>query len=115
MNKGLTKAQEARKQKALDKLWNLSEHGLTTYRKLIDEGKVMKGKVVEVPKYKWNRNKYNRMNHEEQREYDKKMEMRKLDYRFYLNKDNDYFYEVPKLVFEYWEEKQKKEEYENFQ
>ena len=106
MEKSLTAAMEARQNKALDKLYNFSGYGIGTYRERIDKGHYVRGKVADVPRVKWNRTKYNRMNYSEQEEYDAKMKETKKEYRLYY--DERVFVDVPKLVYDYYLEKQEK-------
>lgn len=102
--KTLTRANEARKEKALNKKYRFSDHGITSFKNLIDKGVFIKSEKCEEPKYKWNRVKYNRMNWAEQKEYEAKMELKKTVY--YLYYDERICTEVSKFVYEYFQEQQ---------
>lgn len=97
----ILKANEARKQKALDKLYRFSV-GLKSFRQMIDDGTLVRGEIVDVPKLKYNRQKYNRMNYAEQAEYERGMEETKKEYRLFFESGS--FVDCPKMVYEYFEE-----------
>ena len=98
----LTNANKARSKKALDKLYRFSDHGVKSFRQLIDKGIFVRAERAQVPSVKWNRVKYNRMNWPEQQEYEKKLDKTKSQYRLWY--DEDVFTDVPKYVFEYYNE-----------
>lgn len=97
----ILKANEARKQKALDKLYRFSV-GLKSFRQMIDDGTLVRGEVADVPKLKYCRAKYNRMNYTEQAEYERGMEETKKEYRLFFESGS--FVDCPKMVYEYFEE-----------
>lgn len=106
MTNNLSKANEGRKNKSLDKQWRFTDYGITSFRDLIDRGDVFdKGKIEEVPKYKYNRRKYNRMGWDEQREYDEKLKQKKTAYFLYYKGEEGVSTEVGKFVYEYFMEK----------
>ena len=79
------------------------ENGFTgTYLEAIDSGMFIKSDIRTVPKYQYNRIKYNRMDNREQREYEEKLKENKTEYRVYV--DNDSFFTVPKRDFLYFQD-----------
>jgi len=108
-NTNLTAANEARKEKSLDKLWNFSDYGISSFRELIDKGVFVKSESKLVPQLQYNRIKYNRMNNfREQEDYYKKCtEKTKLSYSLYYSETVST--EVSKFVFDYFNETQKKD------
>ena len=98
----LSKANKARASKALDKLYRFS-HGVKSMRQAIDEGHFVEAKIEMVPKVKWNRTKYNRMNGEEQQEYERKMKELKTEYQLWY--DDRTFIDVPKAAYDYFNSK----------
>lgn len=55
--------------------------------------------IKEVPKYQYNRIKYNRMDGEQQAEYDKKLKERKTEYRIVFD---GHILPLTKIEFEYF-------------
>lgn len=95
MNK-LSPMLASRQNKALDRIYQ----GGFTFRNEIETGKITKGEVATVSKVRYNRRKFNRMDAEQQREYDRKLQETKSEYRLYCG-DREYF-TVPKLVYDYY-------------
>ena len=94
----LTKMQFGRVKKSLDKLFRFNGVVRTLKEQLeheYKEGKI-EGKKVKNNMYKWNARKFNRMDGEEQREYNKKL----LNGRNYNVDYNKSTREVPKIVFD---------------
>ena len=114
--KNLTAANETRKNKALDKLWNFTDYGVTNFRKLIDKGVFIKSKTELVPQLKYNRRKFNRMtnfNGEQDEYYRKCTEKTKtvyyLVYKELWKGKYESSTEVSKFVYDYFNEKQAQE------
>lgn len=103
----LIKANEARKENALNKLYNFYGIGIKSFKQLIDNGTFVDSKITEEPKVKYNRVKYNRMDNAQQIAYEKTMQEMKTVYNL-CYADNS-FAECPKMVFEYYNETQGKE------
>ena len=85
---------------ALNKLWNFRKHGVKSFKNLIDEGIIIRGEIGEKPSVKWNRTKYNRMNHAEQREYEEKLNTMVKSYELY--EEENIYWEVTKTVYDYY-------------
>lgn len=49
----------------------------------------------------WNRRKYNRMDYQEQRAYEKRMEKIKTEYRMGSSKDGTAYYVIQKMLYDY--------------
>lgn len=100
--KNLTAANFARLNAALDKQYRFS-HGVDTFRNMIEEGHYSRGEIGEVPSVQWDRRKFNRMDHRQQAEYQRKLDTMKPEYRLF-NKDCPHgsFCTVPKLVFDFF-------------
>jgi len=98
----LTKANEARLNAALDKKWMFS-HGVDTFRGMIAAGRYTHGEAGEAPSVKWDRRKFNRMDHQQQAEYQRKLDTMKPEYRLF-NKDCPHgsYVSVPKSVLDYF-------------
>lgn len=94
----LTAATEARLQKSLAQQYRFDGVIMTLKQKLDTDAVSFDTK--EVAKYEYNRHKFNRMNHAEQAEYEKKLAERKLSYRA-IYADGS-FIEIPKMVYEYY-------------
>ena len=98
----LTKANEARLNAALDKKYQLS-HGVDTFRGMIAAGAYSHGEAGETPSVKWDRRKYNRMDHRQQAEYSRKLDTMKPEYRLFLKGCPHWsFHAVPKMLFDYY-------------
>lgn len=108
--KNLTKANQVRKETALNKLWNFSKHGVTSFKNLIDNDVFIKSKTELVPKLKYNRRKFNRMTNfnGEQDEYYRKC-TEKVKPAYYLYYDERISTEVSKFVYDYFNERQNTE------
>lgn len=76
---------------------------ITTYKDEIDRGLFVRSQIAEVPSVRFNRVKYNRMNGEEQKEYDEKLNTKKTEY--WLFEKGGTFFAVPKAVYIYAKEK----------
>lgn len=102
--KNLDKANEARKEKAINKLWNFSDHGVKSFKQLIDAGVFKTAKIEMVPELEYNRAKYNRFSdHQAQEEYYRRC-TEKTKKSYFLYYDERISTEVSKYVFEYYNE-----------
>lgn len=102
--KKLNKANEARKEKAINKQWNFRDHGIKSFKQLIDAGVFKSAEIEMVPQLKYNRAKYNRFtDHQAQEEYYRKC-TEKTKKAYFLYYDEDISTEVSKYVFEYYNE-----------
>ena len=97
----IEKMNQARQEKAIDKLYRFSD-GVSTFRKRIASGVYASAECVDVPKIQYNRQKYNRMNHKEQAEYERKLKETKKEYRLFFTSDPDMMSCVSKLVYDYF-------------
>ena len=78
-----------------------------TYQDAINTGMFIKSDIRTVPKYQYNRIKYNRMDNREQREYGEKLQETKTEYT--LITESGLMYDTTKtayLYFQDWLEKQ---------
>ncbi len=105
----LTKANEARKKNALNKPWRFEEHGIKSFKELIDQGVFSRAEQKQVYKYMYSRTKYNRMNQDEQDIYEEKLKEKKQGYFLYHKSDESVCSEVSRFVYEYFLETQNKE------
>ena len=97
----LTAAREARIKTALDKLYRF--FGVTeSFRQRIERGVYGSAEQVNVPKITYSRRKFNRMNSEEQAEYERKLSETKVEYRLIYKADPDRFTSVPKMVHDWF-------------
>lgn len=101
----ITKAQAARQAAALDKKYQFA-HGVDTFRGMIESGRYASAEAATVPKITYDRRKFNRMNHAEQADYDRRLAETKTEYRLYYADDPDCFTVVPKLVFDWFQSRQ---------
>ena len=102
--KKLNKANEARKEKAINKQWNFSDHGIKSFKQLIDAGVFKSAEIEMVPQLKYNRAKYNRFtDHQAQEEYYRRC-TEKNKKAYFLYYDESISTEVSKYVFEYYNE-----------
>jgi len=108
--KKLTAANSARANKALDKLYNFSDYGVTSFRKLIEKEVFVKSKEELEPALKYNRKKFNYgfNNQEAQDEYYRRC-TEKTKKAYYLYYDDRISTQVSKFVFDYYNEKQAQE------
>ena len=83
------------------KVYKFSNGFIGTEIQAIDSGMFNRGEVKQVPSAKYNRRKYNRMNNEEQEEYDAKRATLKPEYRLF--KENSVFTVVTKTAFNYFD------------
>ena len=97
---GLDPKNKARQEKALDRRYMFSS-GISTFRELINNGVfIAKYKTFE-PSVRWNRTKYNRMDGEQQREYEAKMNKQKVVHNLEYAQEKGIIIECPKLVFDW--------------
>lgn len=101
--KKMNNAHEARKNKVLDTLIRYSNYGYMTRRKFIqmiyDNGGFCE--VAAVPSVRYDRRKFNRMDYREQKEYQKKLDTLKKEYRAFPEGDNT-FYVITKTEYDYF-------------
>lgn len=100
MKTNLIAANEARLQQSLKNRLRFDNEVLTI-KEAIELNKFSRADSFEAPKVKYNRIKYNRMNQAEQEIYEAKMKETKTVYALYLTGSAS-FYEVPKLVHDYF-------------
>ena len=98
----LSKANAARLNAALDKQYRFS-HGVDTLRGMIAAGRFSHAEAASVPRVEYNRRKWNRMNHAEQAEYERKLKEMKTEYRLIYAHDSDCYLAAPKMVFDYFQ------------
>lgn len=91
-------ANEARLNKALNKLYRYS-YGVATLKQHLDANAVSFSTKV-VPKYEYNRRKFNNMNYDEQAAYELKLKEVKTIY--VANYKDGAYSEIPKMVYEYY-------------
>ena len=101
----LSKANKARKDKAINKLWNFSDYGVKSFKQLIDKGVFIKAKIEMEPALKYNRKKFNYgfNNQEAQDEYYRRC-TEKTKKVYYLYYDDSISTNVSKFVFDYYNE-----------
>jgi len=103
----LTAARAARVIAALNKQYRFI--GATeTFRQRIERGVYGSAEQVNVPKLTYNRRKFNRMNAEEQTEYERKLSETKVEYRLIYKADPDRFTSVSKLIHDWFVELKEK-------
>ena len=97
----ITKAQEARREKTLNKQIVIDNKVLTVKQWIT--GVVTAGGYVdtkEVPSIQFNRTKYNRMDYREQAEYDRKLSIMKTEYRLH-DGNNKSFWSISKTEYDF--------------
>lgn len=98
------KLQEAKINSILNTKMNYSNYGIMTRRdwlhKMLDKGAYCESR--EVPKYGFNRIKFNRMEWDEQAAYEKKLEEKKIGYFIYPEGKEKPFYEITKTEYNYY-------------
>lgn len=100
----LTAANAARLDKILDRKWRFA-HGVDTFRNCIAAGRFGKSGQMEVPSVQWDRRKFNRMDGDQQREYQRKLDTMKTVYAlFWAGCPHDSYSEVPKMLFDWFNE-----------
>lgn len=101
----LTAANAARLAAALDKRYQFS-HGVDTFRGMIKAGRFSHAEAGEAPSVKWDRRKFNRMDHRQQAEYQRKLDTMKAEYRLFYNAcPHGSYCTVPKMVFDFYQER----------
>ena len=98
----LSKANKARANIVLDQKRQFSA-GIFSFREMIDKRIFNHAEVVQVPQVRYNRRKFNRMDAKEQRDYETKLAKMKNEYRLYYAQDDGLFVSVPKIVFDYYQ------------
>jgi hypothetical protein len=84
---------------SLEKKYSFSEYGVVSYKNLIDRG-IFKSKFKsKINAVKYDRNKFNRMDGNEQKKYYEKLNKQKFEYN--LTFEDGSFYSVPKEVYDY--------------
>lgn len=105
MMTNLTAANNARLNSALDKRYSFS-FGVFTFRQAIEAGYFSHAEKGEAPSVKWDRRKFNRMDHKQQAEYQRKLDTMKTEYRFFnAGCEHESYIIVPKLVFDWYSNK----------
>jgi len=94
----LTEANEARLRKSLQQLIQHNGRVITTEQFITEVA--VDFEEGDTPKIQFNRTKFNRMNNEEQAEYEKKLKERKPVYKA-ITKEGGY-YEIPKMVYQHF-------------
>lgn len=98
----LSKANAARLNAALDKRYQFS-FGVSTFREAIEAGKFSRAERGEKPSVQWDRRKFNRMDHRQQADYQRKPDTLVPAYRlFYADCPHGSWVEAPKMVFDYF-------------
>ena len=99
----MTKARQAKADKVLDTLVNYSDYGIKTRRQFLELVHKTGGTATETtkPKVRWDRRKYNRMDWDEQKEYDRKCAEMIPEYIIFPPKSVS-FYEVTRTEFDYF-------------
>jgi predicted adenine nucleotide alpha hydrolase (AANH) superfamily ATPase len=112
----LTAANQARKEKALNKLFRFNNQGVKSFKQLIDAGVFSKSKTELVPALKYNRAKFNNMSnmYGEQDEYYRRCtENTKTEYSLVYKElwkgKYESSTEVSKFVYDYFNEKENSE------
>ena len=97
---GISKAQNVLKQNILDKKVNYNNR-IYTRAQFIESILSTGGhtEVKQISSVQYNRVKYNRMNEREQAEFDKKLAIKKNEYRLYESESS--FYELNKTEYNY--------------
>lgn len=100
----MEKAIEALKEKILQKEFRYGELGVMSRKDFIQYLKNNGGTVKkeEVQAVLWNRRKFNSMNWEEQKNYEKRMNDKKTIYKAFLNVDGGTYWKVTKTEFEFF-------------
>ena len=94
----LAQANEARLNNALSKLYRYHD-GIKTLKQNLDEN-ATSFEVKTVPKYEYNRRKYNNMDWAEQEAYETKLKQTKTIYvAYYADGSHS---DIPKMVYEYY-------------
>lgn len=96
----LTAANQARLDQALDKVYRFSDR-TETFRQRIERGVYSHSETATIPVMTYNRHKWNRMNANEQAEYEKRLAETKTEYRLIYADDSLAFTPVPKLVHDW--------------
>lgn len=96
----LAPAREARLQKSLARLYRFDGEIMTLQEILRDAASF---EAKEVPKYDYNRIKFNRMDYREQAAYEEKLKQKKISYRAKFSDES--FIEIPKMVYDFYTEK----------
>lgn len=96
----LAPAQEARLQKSLAQLYRFDGEIMTLQAKLDRDAVSFESK--EVPKYEYNRIKFNRMDYREQADYEEKLKQKKISYRAIFADGS--LIEIPKMVHDFYKE-----------
>ena len=105
---GISKAQNVLKQNILDKKVNYNNR-IYTRAQFIESILSTGGhtEIKQIPSVKYNRVKYNRMNEREQAAFDKKLAIKKNEYRLYESESS--FYELNKTEYNYAKSIEEKE------
>jgi len=105
----LSKANQVRRDKAINKLYNFSDHGVKSFKNLIDDGLFMKSEAEKIPQLQYNRTKFNRMTNQygEQDEYyrkctEKTKQSYSLIYKELWKGKHEVSTTVSKFVFDYY-------------
>jgi len=98
-----THLRQAKIEAVLSKKYNYSGFGILTRKEFIEKTHKAGARVEqgETPSVKYNRVKYNRMDWQEQQEYEKKLNTMVPDYRLY-QKGETWFTEITKIEYDYF-------------
>lgn len=101
MGSKLTKANAARMNTALDKVYRFSDK-TESFRQRIARGVYSRAESESVPRVQYNRIKFNRMDAAQQAEYEKRLKETKTEYRLIYAREPDCYSAVPKMVHDYF-------------
>jgi CMP-N-acetylneuraminic acid synthetase len=93
----MSAARAARTAQALDQVRRFSD-ATETFRQRIARGVYSRAECEQVPRVTYNRRKWNRMDHRQQKEFERKMQETKAEYRLYYTDDPDAYTVCPKIV-----------------
>lgn len=97
----LSKANAVRLDAALDRQYRFAS-GTSSFRHLIETGTFSASEAADVSKITYDRSKFNRMDHKQQAEYNRRLSETKTEYRLIYSDDADRFVVVPKIIFDWF-------------
>ena len=97
----LSAANAARLTAALDRKYR-TEHGVRSIREMVTAGWFVSAHADEVPRVRYDRRKWNRMDAAQQQEYQKKLDQTKTEYSLRYAASEHRYMLVPKIVHDWF-------------
>ena len=105
----LKKANQVRREKAINKLYRFNDYGVKSFKQLIDANTFIKAETELIPELKYNRVKFNRMTDQTEQDEYYRRSTEKTKEAYFLYYDETTSTQCSKYVYDYFLENELKE------